>query len=115
SALLRLAVQRLMSSSIFMLIVNSLDYDVSRFSLGHYNAALMRQAAVDGSGVASRRLMLAGDDRRAGRQVRQFEPALANDYSSCLVASRAAVAGTGVSRLAAPRHSRPAFTSAKRA
>ncbi|MFY2610518.1 hypothetical protein, partial [Achromobacter ruhlandii] len=36
SALLRLAVQRLMSSSIFMLIVNSLDYDVSRFSLGHY-------------------------------------------------------------------------------
>ncbi|WP_197479289.1 helix-turn-helix domain-containing protein [Bordetella trematum] len=25
-----------MSSSIFMLIVNSLDYDVSRFSLGHY-------------------------------------------------------------------------------
>ncbi|WP_217483976.1 hypothetical protein, partial [Achromobacter pulmonis] len=37
SALLRLAVQRLMSSSIFMLIVNSLDYDVSRFSLGHYN------------------------------------------------------------------------------
>jgi len=33
---LRLAVQRLMSSSIFMLIVNSLDYDVSRFSLGHY-------------------------------------------------------------------------------
>lgn len=35
NALLRLAVQRLMSSSIFMLIVNFLDYDVSRFSLGH--------------------------------------------------------------------------------
>lgn len=64
------------------------------------DAALMRQAAVDGSGVASGRLMLAGDDRRAGRQVRQFEPVLANDYSSWL---------------AAPRHSRPAFTSAKRA
>ena len=36
SALLRLAVQRLMSSSIFVLIVNSVNYDVSRFSLGQY-------------------------------------------------------------------------------
>ncbi|OCZ68836.1 hypothetical protein A9G00_37680 [Achromobacter xylosoxidans] len=45
SALLRLAVQRLMSSSIFMLIVNSLDYDVSRFSLGHYMRRLQPDQA----------------------------------------------------------------------
>lgn len=54
------------------------------------DAALMWQAAVDGSGVASGRLMLAGDDRRAGRLVCQFEPVLADDHSSWLVASRAA-------------------------
>ncbi len=41
SALLRFAAQRLMSSSIFVFIVNFLDYDVSRFSLGQDNFILM--------------------------------------------------------------------------
>lgn len=42
SVLFRLAVQRLMSSSIFVLIVNSLDYDVSGFSLGEYRITLCK-------------------------------------------------------------------------
>ena len=54
-----LAVQRLMSSSIFMLIVNYLDHDVSRFSLGQYKRAFARlgqksdaqQRLCDGQGV----------------------------------------------------------------
>ncbi|SIT65467.1 hypothetical protein SAMN04487769_0834 [Burkholderia sp. b14] len=47
SALLRLAVQHLMSSSIFMLLVFSFKHDVSRFPLGHYTVLVtLKQPAL---------------------------------------------------------------------
>jgi hypothetical protein len=51
---LSLAVHRLMSSCTFVLIVNSLDYDVSRFLLGHdmrakYSSPQTIQAPVQGA------------------------------------------------------------------
>ncbi|MBN8944271.1 MAG: transcriptional regulator GcvA [Rhizobiales bacterium] len=49
------------------------------------DAGLMLRAAVDGHGVALGRLMLAADDLAAGRLVRPFDIALANDYSYWLV------------------------------
>lgn len=54
------------------------------------DAALVLQAAIEGQGVALGRLMLAGDDLRAGRLVRPFDHVLPNDYSYWIVYSRAA-------------------------
>lgn len=84
------------------------------------DAALVLQAAVDGSGVALGRLMLAGDDLQAGRLVRLFEPVLPNDYSYWLVTSRAAAQRPEAMSfrnwlLDAARKSRPPFTAMKRA
>lgn len=54
------------------------------------DASLALQAAVEGQGVALGRLMLAGDDLRAGRLVQPFDLALPNDYSYWIVHARSA-------------------------